>query len=171
MGSPTAVEHAAAVLRASNEGEALWFRDNRMTIKARATDTGGAYGLVEAWAPAGSGPPLHVHHQDEEAFWILSGQLIIRCGEEEFTAGPGDYALLPRAVPHTFRVQGEEPAHMLTLLSPGGGEEFFALAGGPAEGPGLPAPSTPDIPALIQAGKPLGIEILGPPMAAGGRGA
>src|ERR1700685_3323607 len=101
---------ASAVVRNAEDGQAFWFRENRMIIKVRAHNTAGAYGLVESWAPAGTGPPLHVHRREDEAFYVLSGTLRIHCGEEEFSAGPGAYALLPREVPHAFVVEGEEPA-------------------------------------------------------------
>jgi mannose-6-phosphate isomerase-like protein (cupin superfamily) len=162
----TQTEHAGtqAAVRGKDDGDAVWFRNNRMTIKLRAVDTAGAFGLAEAWAPAGSGPPLHVHHREDELFWILSGHLTIRCGDREFSAGPGACALLPRDVPHTFRVAGDEPAHLLILISPGGGEEFFAAAGDPAGGPGLPPAAPPDMAAAVAVAAQFGMDILGPPM-------
>jgi mannose-6-phosphate isomerase-like protein (cupin superfamily) len=162
--NPAPALSAPATIRGADDGEVLWFRENRMIIKLTAADTHGAYGLVEAWAPAGSGPPLHVHRREEETFWVLSGRLRIRCGDHEFLARAGETALLPRDLPHAFVVEGDEPAHLLTVFTPGGGEQFFALAGRPAGGPGLPPPSPPDIPALQRAGSGLGVEILGPPI-------
>lgn len=155
-----------AMVRGPDEGEAVWFLNNRMLVKASSEETGGAYGLVESWVGVGQGPPLHVHHREEEAFWVLSGRLRIRCGEDEYVAEAGAYALLPREVPHAFQVEGDEPAHLLTLISPGGGERFFVRAGRPAEGPGLPPPAPPDIPALQRAAAEFGDEILGPPLGA-----
>ena len=76
-------------------------------------------------------------------------------------------ALLPRDVPHTFLAQGDQAAHVLTLISPGGGEKFFVAAGEPAAGPGFPPPSPPDIERLRRVAADFGIEILGPPMGAG----
>src|SRR5262245_12632782 len=73
------------------EGEAIWFLTNRITIKARARATGGAYGLFEAELPAGFSPPLHVHHREDEAFWILEGEFSVRCGDRTFPAGPGSF--------------------------------------------------------------------------------
>lgn len=104
---------------APGEGEAVWFTNNRMTLKATAETTGGAYGLVEALAPAGSGPPLHVHHREDETFWVLEGTLTVRCGERTFGAGPGSYVFLPRGIPHTFVVEGDSPARIVSISTPG----------------------------------------------------
>ena len=84
----------------AGQGEAIWFTNNLMTLKATAKSTGGAYGLVESLAPAASGPPLHVHHREDEAFWILEGTLTVRCGDQTFSAGPGSYGS-SRAISHT----------------------------------------------------------------------
>jgi mannose-6-phosphate isomerase-like protein (cupin superfamily) len=152
------------LLRRPGEGEALWFADNHMTIKARAADTGGAYGLLESHVRAGSGPPLHVHHREDEAFWILGGELTVVCGGEELRAGPGSYVFLPRDVPHTFKVTSATDAHLLTLLSPGGGEQFFVAGGVPAESAGLPAHNVTDIPTMLRIAADYGTEIVGPPL-------
>jgi mannose-6-phosphate isomerase-like protein (cupin superfamily) len=145
-------------------GDSIWFGPNRMTIVARAADTNGAYALVSAWAPAGSGPPLHVHHGADEAFYILEGELTIVCGDDEFRAGAGSFALLPRDVPHTFVVEGGRDVRLLNLLSPGGSEAFFAEAGSPADDTGLPPAAPPDIAALARVAASHEIEILGPPL-------
>ena len=65
----------------AGEAETFWFTQNRMTLVATAESTGGAFGLTEAVGPAGSSPPLHIHHREDESFWVLAGQL--RCGDEE----------------------------------------------------------------------------------------
>ena len=148
----------------AGEGEAIWFQPNRMEIKATAASTGGAYGLVESWVAAGHSPPLHVHHREDEAFFVLAGRVRFAAGGREIVAGPGSYVFLPRGVPHTFIVEGEQDAHMLTLISPGGGERFFLEAGRPPQGPGLPPPGPPDIARLRELAPKYGHEILGPPM-------
>jgi mannose-6-phosphate isomerase-like protein (cupin superfamily) len=145
-------------------GEAVWFTVNRMTIKATAESTGGAFGLVEAIGPAGSSPPLHVHHREDESFYLLEGRLTVRCGDRSFTAEPGSFTFLPRGVPHTFVVEGDEPARLLSLCVPGGFERYFADAGRPAEGDGLPPDEPLDIGLLRRVGAGYGLEIVGPPL-------
>ena len=149
---------------AARAGERIWFTQNLMTFKATAETTGGAYALMEAVAPAASGPPLHVHHREDESFWILEGAVTVRCGDETFTARPGSYVFLPRDVPHTFVVEGDAPARMLSMATPGGLEGYFATVGRPAENDGLPPAAPLDVAALARVGEEYDIEILGPPM-------
>jgi len=172
--TPTATDTPAAVTRHAcvlgpGEGQAIWFLRNRMTVKATARSTGGAYGLLESEIAPGFSPPLHVHHREDEAFWILEGELSMRCGDRTFRAGPGSFVFLPRDVPHTFVVESDTPARMLTLLTPGGGEGVFIEGGRPAEGAGLPPATPPDIEALKRVSERFGAEIVGPPMAPTGR--
>ncbi|HYZ82354.1 MAG TPA: quercetin 2,3-dioxygenase [Solirubrobacteraceae bacterium] len=157
-GTATAGRHVAA-----GAGERIWFTNNLMTLKATSETTGGAYALMEAVAPAGSGPPLHVHHREDESFWVLEGVLSVWCGEEMFTAAAGDYVFLPRDVPHTFAIEGEEPARILSMATPGGLEGYFATVGRPAEGNGLPPAGAIDVARLASVGEAFGLEILGPP--------
>jgi mannose-6-phosphate isomerase-like protein (cupin superfamily) len=147
-----------------DDGPHLWFLDTRMSVKAGADQTGGAFTLIEWSAPAGFGPPLHIHDREDEAFYILDGEITIDCGDHHWTAGPGDFAFLPRSIPHAFVVTGG-PVRGLQLTTPSGFEQFIAEIGRPAEQPGLPAPSPPDIPRLIEAGSRYGHQILGPPPA------
>jgi mannose-6-phosphate isomerase-like protein (cupin superfamily) len=157
-----AAEHAFCL--EPGQGQAIWFLQNRMTIKATAETTGGAYGLVESWIAPGFSPPLHVHHREDEAFWVLEGEVRMRCGDRTFRATRGAFVFLPRDVPHTFVVEGDAPARMLTLLTPGGGERVFIEGGRRAEHDGLPPAAPPDIPALKRVSERYGAEIVGPPM-------
>ena len=161
-------EMAVPFSTAAGEGETTWFLENRMTVKATAEMTGGAYGLVESWIAAGASPPLHVHRREDEAFWVLEGRVRFRCGGEDIAAGPGSFVFLPRDVPHTFVVEGDENAHVLTLLTPGGGERFFLDGGRAPEGPGLPPPGAPDNEKLKRVAPLYGAEIIGPPLTAAG---
>jgi quercetin dioxygenase-like cupin family protein len=158
------VEKPALFASLAGEGEETWFQPNRMQVKATAEVTGGAYGLVESWVPAGSSPPLHVHHHEDEAFFVLEGRVRFHTEGRDIVAGPGSYVFLPRELPHTFIVEGDEQAHLLTLLSPGGGERFFVEGGRTPEGPGLPPPGPPDIAKLRDLAPRYGNEIIGPPL-------
>ncbi len=149
----------------AGEGQSVWFTKNLMVLKATAQSAGGAYGLTESLAPAGSGPPLHVHHREDEAFWILEGHLTVRCGEQIFAAGPGSYTFLPRDIPHTFAVEGDLPARILSICSPAGLEQYFVAAGRLAESAELPSAAPVDVALLARVGQDFGVEIIGPPMA------
>jgi mannose-6-phosphate isomerase-like protein (cupin superfamily) len=165
LGGVTPPGEPAGAHLAPDAGEAVWFTSFRMTLKATAEQTGGAYGLVEALAAPGSGPPLHVHTREDEAFWVLEGRLTVRCGEQTFSAGRGSFTFLPRGIPHTFVVDGDEPARILSICSPGGFEQFFVEAGRPAPHDGLPPAGPVDVAALARIGSQYGVQFVGPPLA------
>lgn len=149
---------------APGEGSAVWFLGNRMVLKATAASTGGAFGLVESLIAPGAAPPMHVHNEEDEAFYVLEGELTFQCGERTARATAGSFVFLPRGVPHGFVVESDTPVRMLTLLVPGGGERIFAEAGRPAEGTGFPPAAPPDIPTLQRVARKYGNDIVGPPM-------
>src|SRR6476469_4455945 len=109
MMSPTATNPS---FLEPGEGPAIWFLRNRMSVKATAGSTGGAFGLVESLVAPGFSPPLHVHHREDETFYVLEGELTMKCGDRTFRAAAGAFVFLPREVPHTFVVEGDQPARM-----------------------------------------------------------
>ena len=148
-----------------NDGESFWVGGHQITIKAGGTDTDGLYGLIESRVSVGNGPPLHIHHGVDEAVWVIQGQVRFRCGERDFTVGPGSFVLLPRDVPHTFLVVGEQDAIMLGLLTPGGSERYFADIGVPVTSPTPPPPGPPDLEAVRRADERWNTEsLVGPPL-------
>jgi mannose-6-phosphate isomerase-like protein (cupin superfamily) len=153
---------ARPIVLGNGEGERIWFLNSEMTIKATAASTGGELFLMEACIPDGFSPPLHVHHDEHEAFYVLEGELDIVCGSERYRAGAGAFAFLPSGVAHTFRAVGE--ARVLTIAVPGGVEDFFRGVGRPAEGPGLPPPGPVDVAALRQVAARFNNELVGPPL-------
>lgn len=110
--------------------DAFWWQGSLYRIKARAEDTGGTLGLIEAKFYKGFGPPLHVHRREEESFYVIEGEIRFRTGEEEFVAGPGTWVWGARGVPHTFKVESES-ARALILVTPGGFERMFEVGGVP----------------------------------------
>jgi mannose-6-phosphate isomerase-like protein (cupin superfamily) len=126
------------------EGEARWWLGSLATIKATGRETGGLYTLVEVLEPEGGGGPLHVHHREDEGFWIMEGELTFRIGDQTLKAGPGSFVFGPRGVPHSYRVDAG-PARILYILSPSGFEEFIHASSEPATSLTLP-PSPEDPP-------------------------
>jgi quercetin dioxygenase-like cupin family protein len=154
-----------AVALEPGAGEAIWFLNSHMTIKATGESTRGGYGLIESVIPPGFSPPMHVHHREDESYYVLDGELTVRCGDETYSATAGSYVFLPRDVPHTFVVEGDKPARWLTLTTPGGGEGFFIDASRPAESEGLPPQAPVDIDLLRRVSSTYGNEIVGAPLA------
>jgi len=126
------------------EGEARWWLGVTLaTIKATGKETDGRYTLVEVLEPEGAEAPLHVHHNEDEAFWVLEGELKFEVGEETIKASPGSFLFGPKDVPHRYTVESG-PARMLFLLSPAGFEEFIYATSEPAKERVLPpAPEGP----------------------------
>lgn len=147
-----------------DDGEVVWFLATRMTVKATAASTGGQFGLVHVEVPPGFSPPEHIHHRENESFYVLEGEVTFRCGERTISAVAGSFVFLPRDVPHSFVIEGDTPARMLNITTPGGGEGFFVDAGRPADGPGFPPAGPPNIDALRAATATYGSELVGPPM-------
>ena len=92
---------------------------------ATGGQTDGGYFLVEATVPPGGGPPFHIQTQEEEAFYILEGELSFYGDEGEIEAGPGTYLNIPKGAKHRFRNNGETTARMLFFFTPAGIEGLF----------------------------------------------
>ncbi len=159
-------ESSAPVVRPQGTGSLIWTRGALLELKATRAETRGAYGLVDELLPPGFAPPLHIHYGEDEAFYLLAGQVRFACGTERYEATAGAFIFLPRGVAHTFRVVGEEPARMLNLLSPGGFERFFEQDGVPAPDYVLPPDSGPaDLAHLRALAAHYQCAIIGPPLA------
>jgi len=151
------------------EGEAWWWFGNLATIKAIGEQTGGRYSLVEILAPEGDGV-YHVHHFEDEGFYILEGKMTFYVGDQTIKAHPGSFLFGPKDVPHAFRVDSG-PARLLFVLSPAGFEGLIREMGEPARSLSIPPqPEEPEEPPdeaemerLAAIGARYGGEILGPP--------
>ena len=146
----------------ANEDEAVWYTTTRMTLKATSESTGGALSLVEVLAAPDTAPPWHVHHRDDEMFYILDGSFLFKCGDELFEGGPGSFVFLPRGIPHSFKNVGETVAKFLVLGTPAGLDQYFVDAGTPALEKGL-RPQPIDFQQMAAIAAQYRIEILGPP--------
>jgi quercetin dioxygenase-like cupin family protein len=88
-----------------HEGDARWWLGVSLaTIKATGKETGGRYTLVEVLEPEGEEAPLHVHHNEDEAFWVLEGDLTFEVGDEVIEASAGSFLFGPKDIPHCYTV-------------------------------------------------------------------
>ncbi|MGH3385848.1 MAG: quercetin 2,3-dioxygenase [Nocardioidaceae bacterium] len=149
----------------AGEGTALWHLDNLMVFKAVAAATGNRLAVWEDLLPRNPSPPLHVHHHDDEAWYVLDDSITFRVDETEMTVEGGDFVWAPRGLPHTFRVESQT-ARLLGLGIPAGFEEFFLSTGRPAPELALPpaANEPPELRRLLPAAHAAGCDIIGPPM-------
>lgn len=151
-----------AYLLGAEEGTAYWFAGTRMVLKAGGEHTEGRFALLEQQVPGDYAAPHHVHHDEDEAWYLLAGDATFVCGDARFTAGPGAWVFLPKGIPHAFRV-GPSGARLLTLSAPAGFAAFVQAAGVPAPTGTLPPPVPLDVARLAVIAERHGIELLGPP--------
>jgi hypothetical protein len=117
---------------------------------------------MEILMSAGFAVPLHRHTREDELFQVLEGEATFECGGERVIVTAGGFTLLPRDVPHRFKV-GSTPMRCLQTVIPGGLERFFAEMGVPAVKDELPGTGI-DIAKLKEMTPKFGIEVLGPPL-------
>jgi quercetin dioxygenase-like cupin family protein len=152
---------AQHIVLAADEGLRLQSGPGRdLIFKVTGEDTGGAldYFVVEV-APHG-GPPLHVHHKQEETIHVLKGLFKVRIGDELFQLNEGGFAYLPSQIPHTFLNLTDQPAQLIVVYTPGGGHKFYEELG--------PAIRNGAADRTVIAGifEKHGMSLLGPPLSA-----
>ena len=118
-------------------GEARWWGEGLAVIKATGADTGGRVAIIEVTEPPGAVAPKHVHHKEDEGFWVLEGEVTFDVGATTIVARAGDYAFGPRDIPHSYRV-GPDGCRMLFIVTPAGFEELVRRMSVPAESRSLP---------------------------------
>lgn len=148
----------------SGEGPQVWHLGALLTFKATGEATGGRLWVKELMAPRGMAAPRHVHTHEDEAFYVLDGEVSMYVGDDVISAGAGSFLWGPRAVPHAFCIESEI-AKLLVISTPGGFDRFFFDTGTPAAAPTVPPPASdpPDLDAIVAAARDRGVEIIGPP--------
>jgi quercetin dioxygenase-like cupin family protein len=134
---------ARPVLEGAEQANAHHVLGGSIAVRLDREQTAGRLGLVEFTIPAGyPGPPMHVHPDFDETFYVIGGAIALRIGEEAAVAADGSVAFIPRGTPHTFANPGPAPARFLALLTPGGFERYFdELAEALRSAGGVPEPS------------------------------
>ncbi len=116
----------------------LWHMGNLLSFLVTGKETNGCFALLSVTGRKGGEAPLHVHHREEECFYMLEGEIIVIFNNQELHVAAGQFVVLPRNVPHTFRLASEE-AKWMSLFIPAGFEEFFVETGMPALSLSLPS--------------------------------
>ena len=148
-------------LRTPTEGRTVAVVGDVYRFLATGDDTNGKYAMWEAIVPPGGGPPPHVHSREEEAFYILEGEITFHIAEERVVATAGMFANMPVGTPHSFKNESSNPAKMLISVAPAGLEQMFFEVGVPlAEGAttALP-PMKEEIEKLLAIAPRYGVEI------------
>lgn len=118
-----------AIIIPSGTGPQHHVLGDLVTVKIHGRDTGGAYSQIESTCGPKVGPPPHIHHREDETFFVIEGEFEFICGGERTTGGPGTVARLPRGVSHRFANIGDTPGRVLVTITPSGFEDFFAEVG------------------------------------------
>jgi quercetin dioxygenase-like cupin family protein len=107
----------------------LWVLGQLVTLKLTAADTQGSFSLCEVVCPPGAGVPQHLHHREDETFYVLEGTMEFQLGDQRMIVEKGGFVHVPKGTFHGFTTVGSAPSRMLDCHSPGGFEAFFEDAG------------------------------------------
>ncbi len=129
--------------------------------KVTSEDSGGACSIFELGVPTHSGPPLHVHHREDEWYYVLAGDFIFEVSDEKFTLPTGSSIWAPREAKHRWANSGAADGKLILTCLPGGFENFFEELGKfPALNPNDPA----EMHKVHELHAKFGMELLGPPI-------
>lgn len=131
-----------------------------LVFKVTGEDTGGAFDYFTVEVAPFGGPPLHVHHVQEESIHALRGRYKIQIGDDLHIIEEGGFAYLPSNVPHAFLNLTPEPGEIVVVYTPGGGHKFYEELGP------LTRNGTPDRATVAAVFQKHGMTLLGPPLAA-----
>ncbi len=118
----SAIEHV--VIHQPGEGRRIDMGSFHMTVKAEHGDTAARLSVLEADEPPGFGPPMHIHRDAGEAFYVLSGEYVIFVDDAEHVCGAGSFIYIPAGVNHGFRV-GPAPSRKLVIFVPAAMVSYF----------------------------------------------
>jgi mannose-6-phosphate isomerase-like protein (cupin superfamily) len=149
---------AGGITLGPGEGKTIQVPGHPITYKAMKEDTGGAYSLFEVIV-MGDGPPQHIHKAEEEAFYVLEGEVNVQIGDQTIRGLAGSFVLIPRGTVHTFWNAGSTPAKLLVICSPPGFEQFFVEVVGDEE-----IDTATFVERGMAASQKYNLEIVGPPL-------
>ena len=163
-GTATALEGKQVKYVPAGTGPAYQSPIDKITFLITGEQTGGAFFMAEVSVlPGGSNPP-HIHHREEECFYLQEGTLTIQVGGKTHTASAGDFIRLPRGVAHSFENTGNVDAKVLLVVAPAGLETFFEEAFYPVEdrSAAMPPMTGEFMARVLEAAPKCGLEFLPP---------
>jgi quercetin dioxygenase-like cupin family protein len=144
---------------ASEEGLRLQSGPGRdLIFKVTGEDTGGSFDYFVVEVSPHGGPPLHVHHKQEETIHVLAGRFKVRIGDDEAILERGGFAYMPSGLPHAFLNLTDEPGEVIVVYTPGGGHKFYEELGP------LTRNGNPDRETVAAVFEKHGMTLLGPPL-------
>lgn len=141
------------------EGERRSWMGEPTILKATGEQTGGRFAIAEIVSTPEGFVPLHVHHREDEAFYVLDGEVTFTIGNEDFEAGPGAFVFGPRDMPHRYLVRSPT-ARMLMVFSPAGFEGFIRETSEPTDELETVVPGDLDVDLIMAAAARYGSEML-----------
>ena len=120
--------------------QSVWYAGWLLTFLATGEDTQGQFALMEQTARKGNVPPRHVHHREDESFYVIEGEMTFSVGDRTIKATPGTMVFAPRDIPHSFSIDSEQ-VRILVQVTPAGAEGFFKACSVPAPSMTLPPPA------------------------------
>jgi quercetin dioxygenase-like cupin family protein len=131
------------------------------TCKVSGEDSGGGCSIFELASPPKFGPPRHVHHREDEWYYVLIGDFLFEAGGKQHSLTTGASIWLPRDIPHCWGNSGTSNGKLILLCEPGGFEKFFEEA---SQMPPLTSQDPADLQKLHALHTKYGMELLGPPL-------
>src|SRR3974390_448439 len=120
--------------------QSVWYSGWLLTFLATGQDTEGQFALQEQVGRKGNVPPPHIHHREDETFYVLEGEMTFSIGDRTIKATPGTMVFAPRDVVHSFTIDSEQ-VRILVQITPAGLEAFFKACSVPALSMTLPPPA------------------------------
>jgi quercetin dioxygenase-like cupin family protein len=147
------------------EKEALLWLGELAIIHTSGKETKNSYSMIELFATKEGEAPWHVHHREDESFFILEGELSLYVGDKVHKCKPGDFILAPKGIPHMYTVDTPGHARILMIFSPSGFEDFVRATSTPALSMIPPPPEEMDIDydKVISIAGQFGAEFVEPP--------
>lgn len=133
------------ILLNQEEGASFWVLGDLYTFKATGKETNGVFTVIDQIIQPQNGPPPHIHHREDEAFYVLEGKFSFLSGDKQSVFEAGSFVYVPRGTLHTFKNIDEQRGRLLVIITPAGLEEFFYAIGTPATDLPTPPPFDPAI--------------------------